>query len=100
MKVKVLVPQSCLIPCNLMDCDPPASSFHVILQARILEWVTIPFFKESSNTGMDTGSPALHADSLLAEPNWMQSGEAVGQVARASSIQRMPTQVPSVSALY
>ena len=49
---------------------------------------------------MDTGSPALHADSLLTEPSWMQSGEAVGQVARASSIQRMSTQVPSVSALY
>ena len=96
----MLVAQSCLVPCNLMDCDPPASSFHVILQAKILERVVIPFFKDSSNTGMDTRSPALHADSLLAEPSWMQSGEALSQVAWASSIQRMSTQVPPVSALY
>ena len=26
-----------------MDCSPPGSSVHGILQARILEWVTIPF---------------------------------------------------------
>ena len=30
-----------------MDCIPPGSSFHGILQARVLEWVTIPFFRES-----------------------------------------------------
>ena len=28
---------------NPMDCSPPSSSVHGILQARILEWVTIPF---------------------------------------------------------
>ena len=26
-----------------MDCSPPSSSVHGILQARILEWVAIPF---------------------------------------------------------
>jgi len=26
-----------------MDCSPPDSSLHGILQARILEWVVIPF---------------------------------------------------------
>jgi len=26
-----------------MDCGPPGSSVHGILQARILEWVAIPF---------------------------------------------------------
>ena len=31
-----------------MDCSPPSSSVHGILQARILEWVTIPFSKGSS----------------------------------------------------
>ena len=31
-----------------MDCSPPGSSLHGILQARILEWVAIPFFRESS----------------------------------------------------
>ena len=42
MKVKVLVAQSCLILFNPLDCSPPGSSVHGILQARILEWVAIP----------------------------------------------------------
>ena len=39
-----------------------------ILQARILEWVDIPFSRESSNPGMEPRSPSLQADSLPAEP--------------------------------
>ena len=35
--------QSCLTLCNPMDCSLPGSSFLGILQARILEWVAIPF---------------------------------------------------------
>ena len=31
--------QSCLTHCDPMDCSPPRSSVHGILQARILEWV-------------------------------------------------------------
>ena len=30
--------------CDPMDCSPPGSSVRGILQARILEWVTIPLF--------------------------------------------------------
>ena len=33
--------QSSLTLCNPMDCSPPESSVHGILQARILEWVAI-----------------------------------------------------------
>ena len=44
----VLVTQSCLTLCNPMDCSPPSSSVHGILQARILEWVTMPFSRGSS----------------------------------------------------
>ena len=33
----------CLIFRNPMDCSPPGSSVHGILQTRILEWVAIPF---------------------------------------------------------
>ena len=28
-------------PCDLMDCSPPGSSVHGILQARILEWAAV-----------------------------------------------------------
>ena len=41
--VEMFVAQSCLIPCNSMDCSPTGSSIHGILQARILEWVAIAF---------------------------------------------------------
>ena len=38
--------QLCLTLCNPMDCSPSGSSVHGILQARILEWVAVPFSKE------------------------------------------------------
>ena len=41
---KVLVAQSCSTLCDPMGC----SLVHGVLQARILEWVAIPFSRESS----------------------------------------------------
>ena len=38
----------CLTLCNPMDCSPPGSSVYGILQARILEWVTISSSRGSS----------------------------------------------------
>ena len=46
--MKVLVTQSCLTLCYPMDCSPPGSSVHRLLQARILEWVAIPFSRDLS----------------------------------------------------
>ena len=40
--------QSCLTLCDPMGCSLPGSSVHGILQARILEWVVIPFSRGSS----------------------------------------------------
>ena len=40
--------QSCLTLCHPMDCSPPGSSVHGILQARTLEWVAMPSSKGSS----------------------------------------------------
>ena len=34
--------------CDAMDYSPPGSSVNGIVQARILEWVTIPFSRGSS----------------------------------------------------
>ena len=39
---------SCLTLCNPMDCSPPGSSVHGILQARILECVAISFSRGAS----------------------------------------------------
>ena len=38
----------CQMVCDPMDCSPPGSSAHEILQARILEWVAISFSRGSS----------------------------------------------------
>ena len=46
--VKVLNTQLRPTLCDPMDCSPPVSSVHEILQARILEWVAIPFSRVSS----------------------------------------------------
>ena len=45
---KVLIAQLCPTLCDPTDCSPPGSSLLGILQARILEWVAIPFSRVSS----------------------------------------------------
>ena len=42
------VAQSCPTLCNPVDCSLPGFSVHGILQTRKLEWVTISFFRGSS----------------------------------------------------
>ena len=64
MKVKVLVTQLCPTVFDPIDCSPPGSSVHGILQERILEWVAIPFSRGSSQPRDEPQSPALQADSL------------------------------------
>ena len=50
-----------------MDCSLPGSSVHGILQARILEWVPVPFSGGLPNPGIEPRSPTFQADSLPAE---------------------------------
>ena len=50
-----------------MDCSPPGSSVHGILQAGILEWVAIPPPGDLPNPGIKPTCSALLADSLLSE---------------------------------
>ena len=42
------VAQSCPTLCDPVDCSPPVSSVHGILQTRVLEWVAISFSRGSS----------------------------------------------------
>ena len=58
----------CPTPCDPKDCSPPGSSVRGILQARILEWVAIPFSRGSFWPRDRTWSPALQADSLPSQP--------------------------------
>ena len=54
--------------CDAMDCGPPGSSVHGILQARILEWAAIPSSRRSSQPRDRTQVSTLQADSLPSEP--------------------------------
>ena len=49
---------------NPMDCGPPGSSVHGIPQARILEWVAIPFSRGSSQPN-DQTPDLLHYRQIL-----------------------------------
>ena len=63
-----------------MDCSLPGSSVQGILQARILEWVAIPFPEDLPNPGIKPTSPALQVDSLLPEPPGKEKPPIVRQL--------------------
>ena len=54
----------CLTLSDPMDLSPLGSSVHGILQARILDWVAIPFSGDLPDLEIEPGSPAVQADSL------------------------------------
>ena len=61
--------QSCPTLCDPIDGSPPGSSVLGILQARILEWVSMSFSRGILLTqGIEPRSRALQADSWLSEP--------------------------------
>ena len=60
-----------------------------ILQARILEWVSFPFTRESSQP-RDQNPPVLQADSLPAEPQEKPKNTRVGNLSLLQEI--FPTQ--------
>ena len=65
--------QLCLTLCNPLDCDPPGSSLHGILQARTLEWAAISFSKGSSQPRDQTCvslSPALTGGFFTTSTTW------------------------------
>ena len=49
-----LVAKLCPALCDPVDCSPPGSSVHEILQAGILEWVVISFSRGSSQSSDQT----------------------------------------------
>ena len=58
--------------CDTLDCSPPGSSVHGILQAGILVWVVCPHPGDLPNPATEPVSlvsPALQADFLSTEPS-------------------------------
>ena len=65
------VTQSCLTLCDPMHCSLPGNSVHWILQARILEWVAMPFSRGSSQPRDRThvsSSPCMAGGFFTFEP--------------------------------
>ena len=75
--------QLCLTLCHPLGCNPPGFSVlnsHGILQARMLEWVAIPFSRGSSQprdqtwvsciVGTFTSEPPGKPQILLQQPKW------------------------------
>ena len=54
--------------CDPTDCSPPGSSVHGILQARMLEWVAISFFKGSSRLRDGTHISCITGRFFTADP--------------------------------
>ena len=71
MRAKSL--QLCPTLCNPLDCSPPGSSAQGILQARILEWVALPFSRDLPDPGVKPASfrsPALAGRSVTTSATW------------------------------
>ena len=59
--------------CDPMDCSPPGSSLHGVLQARRLEWVAMPSSRGSSRPRDPTESltsPALSGGFFTTSATW------------------------------
>ena len=60
------VAQLCPTPSGPMDCSPPGSSIHGILQARVLEWAAIAFSEPENEHG--------HTGPQVMKPNYLNNG--------------------------
>ena len=86
-----LVTRSCPTLCNLMDCvAQQAPLFMGILWARILEWVTMPSSRGSSQPRIEPRSPTLQADSLPSESPEKPKNPGMGSLSLLQGI--FPTQ--------
>ena len=64
--------------------QPQDCTIHGILQARILEWVAIPFSGDCPSPGIEPRSPILQADSLPAELQGKPQGKSRGRLISTS----------------
>ena len=60
--------QPCPTFCIPTDCSPPGSSVHGIPQARILEWVAMPFSRGSSWSRIQTPHACIVGRFFTTEP--------------------------------
>jgi hypothetical protein len=73
MCMRAMSLQSCPTPCNPMDCSPPGSCVHEVLQTRILEWLPCPPPGDLPDPGIKHVSlafPALTGEFFTTSATW------------------------------
>ena len=90
VKMSCMHAQSLQTLCDPVDCSPPGSSVHGILQTRVLEWITMPSSR---------GSFQPRDWTLLSYVSWTRQNTGVGAFpfSRGSSQPRDQTQVSSIA---
>ena len=88
---EVLAIQLCLTICNPMDCSPPASLVHGILQAVILEWLPCPSLTQWSNPGLS------HCRWILYHLSHQDQKKSSGRHLRLKLMQRLSCGFPGES---
>ena len=86
--------QACLTLCDPMDCSPPGSSVHGILQTRILEWGAVPFSRGSS-WPRDWNWGLLHCRQTL-YPLSPQGSQELQTIPKLGSLKNSPSTHPLV----
>ena len=94
----MIVTQSCLTLCGHMDCSPPGSSVHGILQARTLEWVAIPSSRGYSQPKDRTWVSFIANRLFTAEPPGKPKNPGVGSDSLLQGI--FPTQGSNLGLLH
>ena len=80
LPLKVNVAQSCLTLCDPLNCSLPSSSVDGILQARILEWVAVPFSRGFSQPRDETQVSCIAGRFLPTEPPGKAKNIRVGSL--------------------
>ena len=84
-----------------MDCSLPGSSFHGILQVRILEWIAIPFSKQTNKQTKRLSDPDNHdgvvthleLDILECEAKWALGNITTNKASGGNGIPAEPFQI-------
>ena len=78
--------QSCPTLCHPMVCSPPDSSVHEIFQARILEWVAIPYSRGSSLPRDQTCISCVSCTEELYGPKHTHRGNKIRSLLRSELV--------------
>ena len=102
LKLKLMMLMSVCSHSQIMGCSPAGSSVHGILQARLLEWVTMPSSRGSSQPRDRTQVSRIAGDSLRLSYQGSSRilGWVVYPVSRESSGARNQTGVSHIAGRF